>query len=153
MANKKLTWKNLVVNVPVATKTVELDEAVFGAPSIEVKHTLNMDEASAFVADIVNMCIDEDEAEYTPEFFDFANRLCVLCHYAGIPLPSGKDGAVRSMAKTAYYTLYETDLYSNILTAINFEQYQMLICTIALISNPHTYYYFSLYFPPPPSYP
>lgn len=124
MANKKMTWKKFVVNTPDnKVATVELDEKVFGIPSIEVKHTLTMNEMISFVSDVVSMCVDEDSAEYTPASYDFAIRLCVMNYYAGIPMPSGSDSAVHGMLETAYSVLYETDLYDRIIKNVNDDQF------------------------------
>ena len=94
MANKKITWKNFIANMPQdTTATIELNPEVFGVESIEVKRTLDMDAMSEFVGNVVAMCIDKDTAEYIPESYDFAIRLNVLNHYAGIPIWQGWCGA------------------------------------------------------------
>lgn len=131
MANKKITWKNLIVNYPEDSKaTVELDEAIFGVPALEVKRNLNMKEMASFISDVVSMCIDEAEAEYTPEFYDFAIRLSVLNHYSGVPLPTGKDGTVQHMMEKAYIVLYTTDLYDKIYSKIDTHQFGSLLDAI-----------------------
>lgn len=131
MANKKITWKNLIVNYPEESKaTVELDEAIFGVPSLEVKHNLNMKEMASFISDVVSMCIDEAEAEYTPEFYDFAIRLSALNHYAGISLPTGRDGAVQHMMEKAYTVLYTTDLYDKVYAKIDMDQFGSMLDAI-----------------------
>lgn len=132
MANKKITWKNLIVNYPEDSKaTVELDEAIFGVPALEVKRNLNMKETASFISDVVSMCIDEAEAEYTPEFYNFAIRLSVLNHYAGIPLPTGKDGTVQHMMEKAYVVLYTTDLYDKVCSKIDADQFRDMLAAIS----------------------
>lgn len=132
MANKKITWKNFIVNMPLgATATINIDPEVFGADSLEIKHTLDMNEMTEFVSNVAAMCIDSDTAEYIPESYDFAIRLNVLNMYAGIPLPSGKDGAVQSMLKKAYFVLYETDLCDKITACINQVQFRILLDSIS----------------------
>lgn len=132
MANKKITWKNFIVNMPQgATATINIDPEVFGADSLEIKRTLDMNEMTEFVSNVVAMCIDNDTAEYVPESYDFAIRLNVLSMYAGIPLPSGKDGAVQHMLKKAYFVLYETDLCDEIVAHINRSQFRVLLDSIS----------------------
>ena len=132
MANKKITWKNFIANMPQdTTATIELNPEVFGVESIEVKRTLDMDAMSEFVGNVVAMCIDKDTAEYIPESYDFAIRLNVLNHYAGIPLPSGKDGVVQHMLRKAYFILYETDLCDKIMAHINQSQFRSLLDSVS----------------------
>lgn len=124
MANKKMNWKNLVANMPDESITsVELDESIFSIPSINVKNTLTLPEMVSFVSDVTAMVIDPDEAEYTPESFDFAIRLGVMQHYAGIAFPSGRDSVMKGMANKAYSILYSTNLYERIFAHINRDQF------------------------------
>lgn len=132
MANKKITWKNFIANMPKdATTTINIDPSLFGVDSLEIKRTLDMNEMTEFVSNVVTMCIDSDAAEYVPESYDFAIRLNVLSMYAGIPLPTGKDGAVQSMLKKAYFVLYETDLCDKITACINQVQFKALLDSIS----------------------
>lgn len=127
MANKKMTWKNIVAKTPEEKMTrIEVSEEIFAVPAIEVKHTLNMQEMANFVSNVVSMCFDMEKAEYTPEFYSFAMRLNVLGCYAGIALPEGKNGAVKSMVEKAYAVLYGTDLYERVLSCINEAQFEAI---------------------------
>jgi len=128
MASKKLTWNNMDVEMREDdTVQVELDPAVFGTTELKVKRTLSMDEMTSFVNDVVAMCVDEGEAVYYPELFDFAVRLCTMTHYAGIPMPSGSDEAVLRMTRKAYRILYKTNLFESVLSYINRDQYDKMV--------------------------
>lgn len=132
MSEKKLTWKNIAPGMTDENEAiVELDnEEFWGVSELKVKHTLSMQEMGAFVGSVVSMCIDEENAEYSPEMFNFATRLSVMHYYAGIPFPSGKDGTVQRMSSKAYFILYDTDLYENVLKHINLVQFDTMTSAI-----------------------
>jgi len=132
MANKKITWKNFIENMPQGSvETMKVDQSIFGVESVDVKRTIDMTAMTEFVADVVNMCIDKETAEYIPESYDFAIRLSVLNHYVGIPLPAGKDGAVQHMLQKAYFILYETDLFPKVMAHINQTQFNAMVNSIS----------------------
>lgn len=132
MSEKKLTWKNIAPGLTDENEAiVELDNAEFwGVSELKVKRMLSVQEMGAFVGSVVSMCVDTENAEYSPEMLDFATRLSVMHYYAGIPFPSGKDGAVQRMSSKAYYILYKTGLYANVMWCINKDQFSVMMTAI-----------------------
>lgn len=123
MANKKLTLKSIIAHTPdVKTTDLYLNTDPFNDVALTVKHTLGLDEAMRFVQDVVGTCVDDDEAAYMPELFDFAVRVYVITYYAGIEMP--KD------VSKAYGVLYCTDLYDRIIDIIDRKQFDVLIDAI-----------------------
>ena len=116
MKGKKITFNMIAAMIdqsePVGTIT-------YGDVVIDVKNRLNMKQSMQFVQDIVDICFNDEEAEYIPEVFDLSVRICTMMHYAGFDAP-------KDVAK-AYAVLYETDLFNRVIELIDGEQYDRLI--------------------------
>lgn len=120
MATKRYTAASLMASIPTTYKTeVKPEGDCFKDVIIQVRRTLPLEDAVRFVKDITMTCIDDDNAEYSPELFDFAMRLYVLMYYANIDLT--KD------VKKAYTILYDTSLFNQIVPWVNNEQLNALI--------------------------
>lgn len=120
MANKKITINTLMASIPETEKTeVKLEGEYFKDVTIQVKHSLPLEEAMSFVRDIVATCTDDEEAEFLPELFDFAVRMYVVMYYAGVDL--SKD------VKKAYRILYDTKLFELVYAHVNTSQSSNLI--------------------------
>lgn len=120
MASKKFTINNLMDSIPEISKTdVQLEGDFFKDVTIQVRRTLPLDDAMKFVKDITATCIDEEQAEFMPELFDFAVRMYVVMYYANIDL--SKD------VKKAYRILYDTMLFKQVYAHVNTEQSSNLI--------------------------
>lgn len=112
MASKKFSINSLVDTIPEVIKTdVKLVEECFKDVTLQVRRTLPLDDAMKFVNDISATCIDEEEAAYMPELFDFAVRMFILKYYANVDLT--KD------VKKAYQILYSTTLFEQVYANIN----------------------------------
>lgn len=120
MASKKYTINTLMQSIPEVNK-VELkpEGECFKDVVIQVRTTLPLEDAMGFVRDIVATCIDDENAEYSPELFDFAVRLYTLMYYANIDL--SKD------AKKAYQILYNTGIFDQVSESVQAEQLVDLI--------------------------
>lgn len=120
MASKKYTINTLMQSIPDVNK-VELkpEGECFKDVVIQVRTTLPLEDAMGFVRDIAATCIDDENAEYSPELFDFAVRLYTLMYYANIDL--SKD------AKKAYQILYNTGIFDQVSESVQAEQLVDLI--------------------------
>lgn len=120
MASKKYTINTLMQSIPDVNK-VELkpEGGCFKDVVIQVRTTLPLEDAMGFVRDIAATCIDDENAEYSPELFDFAVRLYTLMYYANIDL--SKD------AKKAYQILYNTGIFDQVSESVQAEQLVDLI--------------------------
>lgn len=88
----------------------------------EVQKTIPLDEAISFVNEVVESCIDSDEASYVPESYDFAIRIGVINYYSNLKLPTSID--------KQYDFIYRTPAYYQILENINKGQYSAIIKAI-----------------------
>lgn len=122
MSNKKLTVSGLMESMP-EPNVVEMkpEGACFKDVTLQVRRTLPLDDAMRFVQDISATCIDDEQAEYSPELFDFAMRLYILMHYANVDLT--KD------VKKAYRILYETTIFQQVYAYVDSEQCSNLIAS------------------------
>lgn len=120
MASKKYTINTLMQSIPEVNK-VELkpEGECFKDVVIQVRTTLPLEDAMGFVRDIAATCIDDENAEYSPELFDFAVRLYTLMYYANVDL--SKD------AKKAYQILYNTGIFDQVSESVQAEQLVDLI--------------------------
>ena len=120
MASKKYTINTLMQSIPEVNK-VELkpEGECFKDVVIQVRTTLPLEDAMGFVHDVVATCIDDENAEYSPELFDFAVRLYTLMYYANIDL--SKD------AKKAYQILYNTGIFDQVSESVQAGQLVELI--------------------------
>lgn len=120
MASKKYTINTLMQSIPEVNK-VELkpEGECFKDVVIQVRTTLPLEDAMGFVRDIVATCVDDENAAYSPELFDFAVRLYTLMYYANIDL--SKD------AKKAYQILYNTGIFDQVSESVQAEQLVELI--------------------------
>lgn len=120
MANKKFTINTLMASIPEINKIdVKLEGEFFKDITLQVRRTLPLEDAMNFVRDIVATCIDDEQAEFLPELFDFAVRMYVVMYYANVDL--SKD------AKKAYRILYDTDLFEQVYAHVNTAQSSNLI--------------------------
>ena len=113
---KKLTFNMVAGHIDKAEDSVI---QLFDDINIQVKHTLGVKEAMAFVHNIADSCYDLDKGEYTPEVFDIALRINVLMSYAGFE--QQKD------IGKAYDVVYNTDVFEKVLNVINPVQYSILV--------------------------
>ncbi len=112
MATKKFTINTLMESIPEVDKTeVKLEGKFFKDVTIQVRHTLPLEDAVGFVKNIAATCVDDKQADYMPELFDFAVRMYVVLYYANVDLT--KD------VKKAYRILYGTTLFEQIYTHVN----------------------------------
>lgn len=120
MASKKFTINTLMKSIPDVNKNeIKLEGEYFKDVTVQVRHTLPLEEAMNFVKDIAATCIDDEQAEFMPELFDFAVRMYIVMYYANIDL--SKD------VKKAYRTLYETTLFEQVYAHVNTAQSTNLI--------------------------
>lgn len=116
MATKKITLNSITGEIPdVETVEVVLDNGA----TLSVKKQLDLKDAMGFVTDIVSSCTDDETAEYTPEAFEFAMRMCTVRRYAGVEFP--KD------ISKSYRALYGSDLFDKVYDAIDVPQHESLI--------------------------
>jgi hypothetical protein len=100
-------------------QTYEWADGIEGIEGIEVtiKKVLPLSEVVEFVADLVEACIGED-GTYTPEAYDFMERIDVVTRYANFTLPSD--------VKKQYDFLYGTNVYSFVLDKVdNLQMYEI----------------------------
>lgn len=120
MAKKKLTMNSLMKSIPDCGNIEFKPEGeCFKDVTLQVRTMLPLGDALSFVKDVASTCIDEENAEYMPELFDFAKRLYVVLYYANIDLTND--------CKKAYQILYGTTLYHKIYARVNNEQASELI--------------------------
>ena len=115
---KKITFNMLSAKIE-KNKAVQLQVDWFGDGQIDVRHTLDMEEAMSFVQEVALSCFDTEKAEYMPEIFDFAAKVNMLVCYAGFDAP--KD------IKKAYRVVYDTDICDRVLGVINQGQFNILL--------------------------
>ena len=116
---KKLTFNMIAAAANVESAMVSIE--VPGVPGLtfEVKPMLSLKDSIGFVSDVVDSCVDMETGQYTPEVFDFAVRVNILSRYAGVDAP--KD------LNKAYKVVYETKVVETIMSAINSEQFALLV--------------------------
>lgn len=120
MASKKFTINTLMESIPEVNKTdVKLEGEYFKDVVVQVRRTLPLEDAMNFVKDITATCIDDEQAEFMPELFDFAVRMYVVMYYANVDL--SKD------VKKAYRILYDTTLFEQVYAHVNTAQSTNLI--------------------------
>lgn len=120
MASKKFTINTLMESIPEVNKTdVKLEGEYFKDVTVQVRRTLPLEDAMNFVKDITATCIDDEQAEFMPELFDFAVRMYVVMYYANVDL--SKD------VKKAYRILYDTTLFEQVYAHVNTAQSTNLI--------------------------
>lgn len=120
MASKKFTINTLMESIPEVNKTdVKLEGEYFKDVVVQVRRTLPLEDAVNFVKDITATCIDDEQAEFMPELFDFAVRMYVVMYYANVDL--SKD------VKKAYRILYDTTLFEQVYAHVNTAQSTNLI--------------------------
>ncbi len=120
MASKKFTINTLMEAIPEVDKTeVKLEGEFFKDVTIQVRRTLPLEDAIGFVKNIVATCVDDEQAEFMPELFDFAVRMYVVMYYANADLT--KD------VKKAYRILYNTTLFEQVYAHVNATQSSNLI--------------------------
>ena len=120
MASKKFTINTLMESIPEVNKTdVKLEGEYFKDVTVQVRRTLPLEDAMNFVKDITATCIDDEQAEFMPELFDFAVRMYVVMYYANVDL--SKD------VKKAYRILYDTTLFEQVYAHVNTAQCTNLI--------------------------
>ena len=120
MASKKFTINTLMESIPEVNKTdVKLEGEYFKDVVVQVRRTLPLEDAMNFVKDITATCIDDEQAEFMPERFDFAVRMYVVMYYANVDL--SKD------VKKAYRILYDTTLFEQVYAHVNTAQSTNLI--------------------------
>lgn len=120
MASKKFTINTLMKAIPEINKTdIKLEGEFFKDVTIQVRRTLPLEDAVVFVKNIVATCVDDEQAEFMPELFDFAVRMYVVLYYANVDLT--KD------VKKAYRILYDTTLFEQVSSHVNSEQISNLI--------------------------
>ena len=83
-----------------------------------IKRFLGIQDAISFVANVVESCINGENAEYLPESYDFAIRLNVIKFYTNLRLPSSMD--------KQYTLMYNTTAFDQVLREINIDQYASL---------------------------
>lgn len=120
MASKKFTINTLMESIPEVNKTdIKLEGEYFKDVTVQVRRTLPLEDAMNFVKDITATCIDDEQAEFMPELFDFAVRMYVVMYYANVDL--SKD------VKKAYRILYDTTLFEQVYAHVNTAQSTNLI--------------------------
>ena len=120
MATKKYTINTLMDSIPEVNKTdIKIEGACFKDVTIQVRRTLPLEDAVNFVKDISATCVDDEQAEFMPELFDFAVRMYTVMYYANIDL--SKD------VKKAYRILYDTTLFKQVYGFVDAEQITNLI--------------------------
>lgn len=120
MASKKFTINTLMESIPEVNKTdIKLEGEYFKDVTVQVRRTLPLEDAMNFVKDITATCIDDEQAEFMPELFDFAVRMYIVMYYANIDL--SKD------VKKAYRILYDTTLFEQVYAHVNTVQSTNLI--------------------------
>ena len=120
MASKKFTINTLMESIPEVNKTdIKLEGEYFKNVTVQVRRTLPLEDAMNFVKDITATCIDDEQAEFMPELFDFAVRMYIVMYYANIDL--SKD------VKKAYRILYDTTLFEQVYAHVNTVQSTNLI--------------------------
>lgn len=120
MASKKFTINTLMKSIPEVNKTeVKLEGEFFKDITIQVRRTLPLEDAIGFVRNIAATCVDDGQAEFMPELFDFAVRMYIVLYYANVDLT--KD------VKKAYRILYDTTLFEQIYVHVNATQSSNLI--------------------------
>lgn len=91
--------------------------------TINVKRSLDIEEAMSFVEGIVMPCVNVDNGRYSPELFDLMVRIGTLVYYAGFDVP---DSGEKELSD-AYNVLYCTDIFDKVIAVINEDQFQALI--------------------------
>lgn len=120
MASKKFTINTLMESIPEVNKAdIKLEGEYFKDVTVQVRRTLPLEDAMNFVKDIAATCIDDEQAEFMPELFDFAVRMYIVMYYANIDL--SKD------VKKAYRILYDTTLFEQVYAHVNTTQSTNLI--------------------------
>lgn len=89
---------------------------------IQIKKTISLTEMIEFVKEVVESCIDIENAEFIPEAYDFAIREAVLTKYANFELNGSLD--------KRYYLLYNTGAFNQVMNHVNNEQFQTIIAAI-----------------------
>ena len=98
---------------------VKLTESCFDGASISVKHTLNMASALGFIRAVASDCFDYDEAEYTPEVFDFSVRLRTIEAFTDLEPSENMD--------LMFDILYRTSLFDVIYERVDQAQFNTLV--------------------------
>lgn len=120
MASKKFSINTLMNSIPEVNKAdVKLEGEHFKDVTLQVRRTLPLEDAMNFVKDITATCIDDEQAEFMPELFDFAVRMYIVMYYANVDL--SKD------VKKAYRILYDTTLFEQVYSHVNTAQCTNLI--------------------------
>lgn len=115
MKSKKTTFNMIASKMPVS----KINELQYGDFTINIKNTISLKDAIAFINYVVSTCTDEENADYSPELFDFAVRVSTLIYFAGIDAPKDPE--------KAYDVCYGTDLYHSVYSLINQEQHNELV--------------------------
>ena len=117
---KKSNMNAFIKKIPkVEVKEIELKDNAFSGMKIQVKPTLNIDEANRFVSQIVDSIVGMEDMTYTPEYFDFVVNIAILENYAGFEMGD-------CPADQMYSLVYNTQLLDQIIPLIDNKQFREL---------------------------
>ena len=117
---KKSNMNAFIKKIPkVEAKEIELKDNAFSGMKIQVKPTLNIDEANRFVNQIVDSIVGMEDMTYTPEYFDFVVNIAILENYAGFEMGD-------CPADQMYSLVYNTQLLDQIIPLIDNKQFREL---------------------------
>ena len=117
---KKSNMNAFIKKIPkVEAKEIELKDNAFSGMKIQVKPTLNIDEANRFVSQIVDSIVGMEDMTYTPEYFDFVVNIAILENYAGFEMGD-------CPADQMYSLVYNTQLLDQIIPLIDNKQFREL---------------------------
>lgn len=89
---------------------------------VEVRRTINFENAMRFVDGVVSITYDNQTGSYTPELKDLGIRKSVIDLYTNVELPTDIE--------ECHEVLYETNLFESVLNLINGRQFNMLVASI-----------------------
>lgn len=95
--------------------------------SINVRYSLDLREALAFIDNVMSACTDADTGDFHVEMLDLITRASVVTMFTNIELPVDLE--------TQFKILYWTDLYGEIKARINESQLESLTNTIERYIN------------------
>ena len=95
--------------------------------SINVRYSLDLREALAFIDNVMSACTDADTGDFHVEMLDLITRASVVTMFTNIELPADLE--------TQFKILYWTDLYGEIKARINESQLESLTNTIERYIN------------------
>ena len=90
--------------------------------NLEIKRTINFENAMRFVDGVVSIVYDSETGSYTPELKDLGIRKSVIDLYTNVELPTDIE--------ECHEVLYETNLFESVLNLINGRQFNMLVASI-----------------------